>query len=34
MTISVTNTTPNVVTLKLTKFNDGFETVMVTKGWA
>lgn len=33
MTINVTNATPNVVTLKLTQFNDGFGTVMVTKGW-
>lgn len=33
MTINVTNATPNVATLKLTQFNDGFGTVMVTKGW-
>lgn len=34
MTINVTDITPNVVTLRLTQFNDGFRTVMVTKGWA
>lgn len=33
MTINVTDATPNVATLRLTKFNDGFGTVMVTKGW-
>ena len=33
MTINVTDATPNVVTLRLTQFDDGFETILVTKGW-
>lgn len=33
MTINVTNATPNVATLRLTRFYDGFGTVIVTEGW-
>lgn len=34
MNIKVKNLTPSVSTLEFAKFNDGFKTSLVVRGWA
>lgn len=34
MTIEITNKTPDTARLEFIKFNDGFETSLVVRGWA